>query len=321
MKLYHLRLRPVSSWMTPWQSDTLSGALCWAMARTLGEETLRREILEPALRNRPPFVLSDAFPGDLLPVPAALRLREWPVEHRKAMKRARWLLPETFRAARSGQTFDSAEIPTDSPFLSGERLRNTLSRTSDTTGEEGSLFSCEEFVLNTRPSCFKEQDYLTVYARAADGYESRLKLLFKLLARTGFGADTSTGRGQFEVASDLEPAEGMEEAEYSANGVVVLSTFQPAVHDPTEGCWELLTKHGKVGPDFGLENVFKRPLILMRPGACFRCEVTRPYLGRAVPMDDLLAEADAARLRGMNADILHYAYGLAVPCRLPEEEI
>src|SRR5207248_9285065 len=87
MNLSRFRLVPESPWRTPWQSDTLAGLLCWMCARTEGDAVLRRQIIEPALEGRPPFVLSDAFPGDWLPLPAAIRLLDSPVQHRTPVKR------------------------------------------------------------------------------------------------------------------------------------------------------------------------------------------------------------------------------------------
>src|SRR5712691_9939475 len=89
MQLYRFRIVPESAWRTPWQSDTLAGLLCWALARTEGDAALQRDVIEPALQGAPAFVLSDAFPGDWLPVPALVRLAEWPAPDRKAVKRVR----------------------------------------------------------------------------------------------------------------------------------------------------------------------------------------------------------------------------------------
>ena len=87
MPLYRFPLIPESAWRTPWQSDTLAGMICGAVAQLEGGEALRRKIIDPALAGRPPFVLSDAFPGDWLPVPAFTRLLDWPPDQRKTVKR------------------------------------------------------------------------------------------------------------------------------------------------------------------------------------------------------------------------------------------
>src|ERR1700722_15011279 len=96
MNLYRFRLVPESPWRTPWQSDTLAGLLCWMCARTEGSTAVRQQIIEPALAGKPPFVLSDAFPGDWLPVPAAVRLLDAPAELRKTVKQAKWLPLQSF---------------------------------------------------------------------------------------------------------------------------------------------------------------------------------------------------------------------------------
>jgi hypothetical protein len=101
---------------------------------------------------------------------------------------------------------------------------------------------------------------------------------------------------------------------------VVLSTFQPAATDPTDGAWEAFTKYGKLGPDFGLENVFKRPMILFRPGACFRSLPARGWMGRAIPMKELLAEDIVGHLNGRGAAVVHWAFGLCVPLIWPQGE-
>jgi len=59
---------------------------------------------------------------------------------------------------------------------------------------------------------------------------------------------------------------------------------------------------------------------MFRPGACFRGEPTRAFLGRALPMDALLPSASAAELASRGIQIIHPAFGLAIPARLREPE-
>ncbi len=318
MRLYRLRIQSLSPWVTPWQADTLFGMLCWTAARCWGAERLRTEILEPALEGEPPFVLSDAFPGDLLPIPIVLRLINWGEEERKRIKRARWLLPSAFRTVQEGGRPEAGDL-LDDVFVKSGRLRNTLSRATGTTGDDG-LFPVEETALNTESPALLDSAYLSIYARVIGGFESRLMELFRLLAQTGFGADVSTGRGAFCVDSELERAEWLDAARPSANGVVVLSTFQPARRDPVDGFWEAFTKYGKVGPDFGVENVFKRPLVMLRSGACFRCDSDREFVGRALRMSDFLDGPTESLLKNRGVSIIHPVFGLAVPIQLVDAE-
>lgn len=318
-RLFRLRLRPRSPWCTPWQADTLAGMLCWMCARTEGDIVLRREILAPMLAGEPPFVLSDAFPGDLLPVPLAVRLLPWPAEARKTVKRARWLTQAAFAKLQNGEALTLEELATDSPLVAHGHTRNTLGRLNDTTGDQGSLFTHPEFLIDPARAAPAGADWLSIYVRVRPGFEGPLLDLFAELASTGFGADASVGKGAFGFHGNeprLEAVSGVEETVPGLNAVVVLSTFQPGARDPVTGLWESFTKHGKLGPDFGLSDVRKHPLLLCRPGACFRVEEPRPYLGRAVPMGELLPAAAAAALQERDIQTVHPAFGLAVPAIL-----
>jgi CRISPR-associated protein Csm4 len=322
-ELRRVRLRPLSPWRTPWQADTLTGALCSMAARVHGADFLRQRLLDPMLAGSPPFVLSDAFPGDLLPAPVALRLAKPPPDaDRKAIKRGRWLAREDFlalRAAGSDAEVRWNRLLPDSAVFHDETTRhNTLARDSDASLEEGGLFSRPDTHL--RPG-LNDQPGLTLYFRAADAAAADLLLdLLHELSLTGFGADVATGRGQFDIAGDPEPMPDFDIPPTGANGLIVLSTFQPAPGDPIDGFWEAFPKFGKLGPDAGLSDVRKRTLIMFRPGACFRGEPTRAFLGRALPMDALLPSASAAELASRGIQIIHPAFGLAIPARLREPE-
>lgn len=322
MKLYRLKLRPLSPWRTPWQADTLAGLLCWACARTNGSEALQQMILEPALNREPAFVLSDAFPGDLLPVPEAVRLRDSPVATRKRVKQARWVRAESFRRAQNGEALTIDELVLDDPFLRHSQTHNTLDRFTDRSGETGSLFQREETWLNHKSELLGETQHFTVYVRVKDEFRDTLLDLFKEVSLVGFGADVSAGKGQFELVSQVfEPAAWLDEIRGQANAVISLSTFQPADKDPTEGYWQSFVKYGKLGPDFGLDNVFKRPLVMLRPGACFKTSDHRELLGHAIPMEQLLAHEVTQELeRRRGASVAHLAFGIAVPAQFINEE-
>lgn len=310
MRLYRIKLRPLSPWRTPWQADTLSGLLCCACARVSGGDVLRAEILEPALADRPPFVLSDAFPGDLLPLPTAARLADWPPADRARLKRARWLDPLAFATFQCTGSLAPGNLQDFQPVKEATSTHNTLDRISDATGPPGSLFSRREWLLA------RNFDHVSLYARVADGFLDPLVALLRALASTGFGADVSTGRGQFDLLGDPEPQDHLDAPPDGANGLIALSTFQPAPDDPADGLWEPIVKFGKLGPDFGIENVFKRPLILFRPGASFRSTAPRDFLGRAIPSTELLAPDTCHALAQRGIHPVHFAFGLTVPARL-----
>lgn len=340
MNLYRIRLRPASPWRTPWQADTLLGALCSVAARVHGADFLRRQLIDPMLAGMPPFVISDAFPGRLLPVPAAVRLAQPPPEaDRKAVKRGRWLSREDFLALRA--TAGEGNVPwarllANSEVFCDEPTRhNTLARDSDASLEDGGLFTRRDTLLRTHVhnvaevtsrtprdaglqsnSALENAHYLSLYFRARDEAAGDLLVdLLHELALIGFGADVGTGRGQFEIAADPEPAAELDEEPPGANGIICLSTFQPAAGNPTDGLWEAFPKFGKLGPDLGLADVRvrKHTLVMFRPGACFWAEPAPPYLGRALPMDEVLPAIAAAELESRGIRIIHPAFGLAIP--------
>lgn len=319
MNLYRLKLRPSSPWRTPWQADTLAGMLCWACARTEGGEALRRQILDLALLGEPPFVLSDAFPGDLLPLPEFVRLQAWPQEQLKAARKARWIPPVAFRNAQSGQLVLFDELLTTNPLKPHAQTRNQIDRMTDTTGAGGQLFTLSEHWLGEKTEVLAGTAYLSVYVRVVPGFEEKLLALFGELAQTGFGADASVGKGQFELISGLEPMPPDQQLDKieAPDGVVSLSTFQPGGDDPADGGWQAFTKFGKLGPDFGLENVFKRPLLMLRPGAFFRVAEPPTVLGRAIPMEQLLSSEVCQQLTAKSVRMAHLAFGLTVPVQLP----
>jgi CRISPR/Cas system CSM-associated protein Csm4 (group 5 of RAMP superfamily) len=283
-------------------------------ARSEGDTVLRQQIIEPALVACPPFVVSDAFPGDWLPVPAALRLLDSPPERRKEIKRSRFLSRQSFVRIQRGELPTLADVIHGSGVREYTQLRNAISRSSNKTMDGGGLFPTRESVLDKDVNC------LTVYARVESNSLELFWHLVQELERWGFGSDRSAGKGQFRLDSQLEPANDLADTAGHADGCLVLSTFQPAAADPIDGAWEAFTKYGKLGPDFGLENVFKRPMIVFRPGACFRGQPARGWMGRAIPMHELLAEDVIGCLNGWGASIVHWSFGLCVPLSWPHEE-
>ena len=327
MTLRRLKLRPRSPWRTPWQADTLTGMLMAVCARVHGAEVLRDLIIAPMLEGKPPFVLSDACPGDLLPMPICLRLADWPEEaDRKRLKRARWLQPVDFQRARRGEMpAASALIADDEVLCEHTRQHNTLDRLSDTTADAESglgIFNRPETVLHPARSAANGADYLSVYIRILEpGADDLLLEFFHDLALVGFGADTATGRGQFDILGGPEAVPELDQAIENANSVIALSTFQPGPGDPVNGLWDAFPKFAKLGPDLGVPDVRKNTLILFRPGACFHAAGNpQPvFLGRAVPMNELLPPETVDILLRRAVTVVHPAFALTVPAALDPE--
>jgi CRISPR-associated protein Csm4 len=334
MKLIRFRLRPKTAWMTLWQADTIGGLLAALYAREAPEEAEKR-LIEPWRRGRPSLVVSDAFPGDLLPAPANLGLfpgiRE---EDRKKVRRAAWLTPEEFRAVQRGDLPPGLfEADRKDPYRETVRLRNSIDRAVNSTGQSGELYEAAGQSL-------RQGGFLSVYAWVVEDSVAWATKLFGLLAETGFGADAGVGAGEVEVEGpatagidayhfrerdgdvvEVGPADTADDVEPAdvGGGWVSLSTFQPAASDPTEGYWRSFIKYGKLGPDFAVESVFKRPQWMLRAGACFRdAGPRRPWYGGWIGTEQLLPEKLREKLEGQGVRPGQPAFALALPLRWRE---
>lgn len=304
--LVRLRLKPLGVWTTPWQADSLLGAMACAWVRSRGQDALQRDFLEPWLAHEPLFVISDAFPGDSLPAPAGLPLWwDWPSEKRKPVKKYRWMTTADFRRVQKGEQ-PNLEDP-DISIRDRVRLRNTISRVSNTTGAGGELFEVPFSNLS------KSDGGLTIFARVADGGLQILLESLKMLGRTGYGADASVGHGSFELDGDPAPCPELDNVP-SADGFIALSTFQPAATDPVEGFWRLFVKYGKMAPEFHSSAVFKRPQVMLEAGACFRTKhPPKPFYGAPIGPERLLSESAREPLAKRGIHPVQAAFALAVP--------
>ncbi|HWV58926.1 MAG TPA: hypothetical protein VNZ57_15840 [Longimicrobiales bacterium] len=320
-RLFRIRIRPRGPWRTPWQADTIAGLLCWMCVRTEGETVLRKEIIEPMLAGEPPFVLSDAFPGDLLPTPLAVRMGDWPPSLRKTVKRAAWLRPEAFTRVCRGEPLSVDDLSTGYPIIESDQTRNTIDRAIDTTGAEGALFTLTEYLLASGTALREGLGELSIYARVHPAATDLLLGLFDELAAVGYGADAAVGKGAFDFPGGSAQLESVDSSIGSVSGqassLVILSTFQPKSGDPARGYWESFVKFGKLGPGIAADVFEKHPIVLLRPGACFAVSAEAPaYLGRAIPMDEFLVPEVVRILRDRGTEVIHPAFGLAIPAHM-----
>lgn len=288
------------------------GALAVTWARAHGPEALQRDLLEPWLSNEPPYVISDAFPGDALPVPANLALQDWPEEQRKEVKRLRWLSPAGFASVQKGDKPELAE-GRQSSVRDGIRLRNSVSRAGNSVGGDGGQLFPVPYSALTAP-----HEGLSIYARGHDGLDMLVESL-TLLGLTGYGADASVGHGGFDIIGDPEPCPELADVQ-GANGFVTLSTFQPSMGDPPDGVWRTFVKYGTLAPEFHDVAVFKRPQVMLEAGAAFHTLGSpKPFYGGAITSTYLLGAGarEALAVRGVHP--VQAAFALAVPLNWTEE--
>lgn len=307
MRTYLIKLSVPSGFITPWHSDTIFGHLCWMAQRHDGFKGFNGAagFIDLYRSGNPPLILSDAFPAGYLPVPANLKeffdqrlegeLNEDRYSFLKKVKDIKHLTLKQFQKYQRGELFEVDG--SKDQIITAYTLHNQINRFTNTTGESGSLFELEErFVIGGK---------LNVYARIREGFEDDVWRLFELFERGGFGRKKSTGKGAFKLLG-IEKFNDIDEIA-KPGGFLSLSHFVPAKSDPTDGIYRVLVKYGKMAEEYGCGgNPFKKPLMMIRPGAIFRTNTVRPYYyGRLVE-----------NIAYTHADVVQYGYGFAVPIML-----
>lgn len=306
MNWFRVRLK-LRSWVaSSWQSDTIFGHLCWGMRYLRGVQELE-SFIAAYDDGVPPLLLSNGFPGDLLPRPLtgpamvdpALPLQEQVAQfrHMKRAREVRYLTSEEFTQALNGEII----VPSSEPVAVGKSrvtLKNQLNRQTSTTGEGGALYNFEEY----------HWPEVTIYGKVTDGFADMAQQMFQYMADTGYGKRKSVGYGQIEDCV-FEEYPGFNTAENS-NGFVTLSNYVPAAVDPREGFWRTMVKYGKMGEEYAVQDsAFKKPLMMLEAGSTFFDAPCRDYYGRLV--------------RGLNPsypETVQYALALPVPMRLPDDQ-
>jgi CRISPR-associated protein Csm4 len=279
MKLYRVKLRLQSSHITPWHSDTILGSLCWIIAQQEGENRLA-EFLRHYQNGDIPFVVSNCFPGDLLPKPMAgnfIRLQELSKEEAleqadkaKQSKKTELVTLTEFNAIINNQLTDISSKKNMTMEIGV--MHNQINRFSGTT-TEGSLYEQHEI--------FWQQPYLSLYAGIEAGWEEKFLALMEKLSQKGYGKRVSVGKGIFKL-DDFSLFNEVVTAS-KANAIVTLSNFVPKASDPVAGQYKTFVKYGKLGQTFATgENPFKKPLMMIKPGAVFWTDEPQMSYGRLV---------------------------------------
>jgi CRISPR-associated protein Csm4 len=299
---YCVKLKLKSWTASSWQADTIFGHLCWGMRYLQGAESLQN-LLHRYDHGQPPLLLTNGFPCDYLPVPVMpvptidsslpLDKQKLVYEQNKENKKIKLLSRSDFNRIIKG------EVPEmkDSPPSEKHRvtLKNQINRLTDTTGDEGNLFN------------FEEQYYpeITIYLKLENDFIETAGRLFGYLAESGYGKRKSVGYGRIEEYS-FEPFSGFD-SPANPNGFISLSNFVPAHSDPVAGYWKILTKYGKMGEEYSLEDqAFKKPLVMLEAGSTFYANPVKEFYGCLVK-----------NLNSNYPESVQYAFALTVPMILP----
>jgi len=264
-----------------------------------GEAKLRR-FLQLYDDGTPPLLLSNGFPGELLPkplVPFPPLEKDLPREQqkekfrqRRQAKHVRYITLSEFNCAISGQPA-SLLAGVEPPHTVRVTLKNQLNRLTTTTDDEHPLYNFEEHY----------SPHITIYLKVSDDFVDTARELFQYIAQTGYGKRKSVGYGQVESMS-FQPFDGFT-LPHKPNGFVTLSNFVPAPNDPVTGFWNVTVKYGKMGEEWASEDqAFKKPLLMLEAGSTFFDHAPRSYYGRLVK-----------NLNPAYRQAVQYAFALPVP--------
>jgi CRISPR-associated protein Csm4 len=298
MKIYQIKLKYKSNLITSLQGDTIFGHLCWVVAHKEGDKGIK-DFLKPFMEHNPPFILSDGFPGDLLPRPSSAEFNIKDVEVIKEIKKIEYVSLTDFNRIRNGEAF-KPDVPAKHPIRLITTPHNRVDRLTNTVGED-SLYSLQEMHV----------DYVSLFLKVVDDkWKERVVDLLKELSKSGYGRKKSIGKGQFTI-------EGVEEFNKfepvsQPDGFVTLSNFCPAEDDPVEGLYRTFVKYGKLGEEFTFcGNPFKKPLVMIKAGSVFKTgEPPEEFYGRMIP-------GGKDGVSPVKEEVVQYAYAFALPIQYP----
>ncbi len=321
MDHWRIRLELLGPYATPLVSGTLFGQLCWAKLRRDGEAALA-SWLEPIRTGREPVLLSDVLPADLLPKPLLPPPPFDPARapQHKAMKKKAYVTRQGFLARRRALSAKAIEPhlalgPEDEERRQAhnvvDRTRGTVvDRSRGTVRDEAGLYFLDEWWPRLvdddgRPHPDRLRDLYLATTRPID----ELLGLLAAVGEWGFGRDSTYGRGRFRILGH-EPERELFVEPQPGDRLLSLS----------HGCWtealqapryKLATHFGKLAIEAAMAcgRPWKRPLLLMRPGATFAASGRGP-LGAWL---EGITHSDVPGILGYAPG--HHAFHLTVPYR------
>ncbi|WP_457566954.1 type III-A CRISPR-associated RAMP protein Csm4 [Desulfurobacterium sp.] len=290
MKAIKIRIKPLTPFYTPFQSDTIFGEFCWHYRFLFGKEKL--ENLLKDFDESPFIVFSSGFPEGHLPFPV-VPFNKLPIEGKDVEK---YKILKRFKKQHFIKKELLTELITSDKELTAELLFNNLiSKLKEK--ENGPLWKTRRqmhVTIDRRygshlESHLFEKNYLflnpeltlEIYAlyNPERISEKEIEETFSFIGLNGLGGEKSTGKGKFEVKSidksDLPEAK-------NPNAFISLSAGMVKETEVEDYYAKFFTKFPKHGPEACLDNVniFKNPIILVREGSLFKYKKRKETYGR-----------------------------------------
>ncbi len=317
MKTFEITLTPLSGFGTPLKGDTLFGYICWQAAYNEKLFGMNLETLLSDYLVNPFLIISSAFfkidnyyvlkrpdmPLDML-FDFNTSNKADLIAKRKELKDKRWMIVKN---SSKLQTLKSADMYLSDKQLLGKltiskdaktqgqihkkdiksfvvdyaQPHNTISRLTGTTGEDRfTPYSVDQKV-------FIKDIELVIFAALRDEFRAySLVEALRLIGKSGFGKDASTGLGRFEVNHYKEIDLQSIGAE-NPNACYTLAPCVPEKDAFSKIFFTPFTRFGRHGDILAKSGKpFKNPVIMADEGAvCIIKDAivfNKPYIGKAI---------------------------------------
>lgn len=289
MKLYKIKINPLSSWGTYPKGDTLFGRFCWQIVYDDGEKKLEEYIKN--YETDPFCIFSSAYPiinknneeyivfkTPSLPLKYLFEESEIRDDY-KTCKKKKYIIQKL--------TNNSLMLDIKSEKLSDidlekkykvvlreyESVHNTINRLTFMTGKES--------FAPYRETYFSFYGFNFVFFCLSDLNKDYIKKEVENIGKIGFGKDQSLGYGRFDVIDVNE----VEITSNNSNTYYALSPFITDVMDNNlaEIYFSPFIRYGKFGDEFS--DYIKKPIIMADEGSIIKKELNNLYYGKGLSFD------------------------------------
>jgi CRISPR-associated protein Csm4 len=291
MKLYKTTIKPVSTFATDLQGDTLFGQMCWAIRYGFGEEKLKT--LLSSYKEEPFMIVSDGFASGYLPKPSlpSNLLSENP-DDKKINRRKIWLKSEYLQNAQFSKAKTNKEIGYVNEKASV--VKNSINYKTFTTGDEGfDPYSEEEIQIS-------DHDIYILLDEEKFSLEDLQKSM-TIVSEMGFGKNSSIGKGRFSFSDFVE----VSLPKQNSNVFMTLSNSTLEELECKNVFYTPITKFAKHGASLATASAFKKPLLLAKSGSVivFVENKSVQYIGKAIKGHSAYKET------------VHQGYSIAIPLK------
>jgi len=270
MKLYRLKITPLSFFATPLRGDTLFGHLCWAILYQKGEERLR-ELLNGYDEGNPFAIVSDAFAAGYLPKPhLPFAMLGEKIEEKKRNRKRKWIAYEALKAGRFSEAVDDEGAGAREKSLL--QVHNALDYRTLRTGHGADPHGLRVLDYGGPKVC---RDLYVAIDETRWNKEEMVQA-FETVAAMGYGKKSSTGKGRFTI--DWDALETLDTMADESTRMMALSPFDASDLGTGKLYAEPFVRFGRHGGQRARGNPFKKPLLLADTGAVIEWDTPRSRL-------------------------------------------